>query len=305
MTATHHHESRLRASHHRGPARIGRQHPLVRRRGASLLVCLLAMALAGCGSGGTPSPPVSTTGPQYAISSSVVSDRSTQQIRVWAPTRRGHWPVIYALPGVGGSNTDFDRLGPALARHGTVVFAAGYRPNGSGAELVRDVVCGYRYVASIAGRYGGDLAKPVTGVGYSRGAQLIAAVRDPSFGPGGSYHACLVPAPAPGLLVGINGCYYVHDGVSQSFSVPRGSPDARVVLITGEADDVCRTWQSKKAAEALMAAGFDTTLVPIPGANHYTPIFHDLVRGKWISLSHDAAGERTAHAILDAVNAAG
>jgi dipeptidyl aminopeptidase/acylaminoacyl peptidase len=44
--------------------------------------------------------------------------------------------------------------------------------------------------------------------------------------------------------------------------------DAHIVLLSGQNDDVCAPWQSTRAAKALGTAGHDTTLVPIPDANH-------------------------------------
>jgi hypothetical protein len=52
----------------------------------------------------------------------------------------------------------------------------------------------------------------------------------------------------------------------------------------------------------LRSAGYDVDLVMLQGANHYAPIFGDLVDGKLV-VSDDPAGERTIEVILKAVAA--
>jgi acetyl esterase/lipase len=96
-------------------------------------------------------------------------------------------------------------------------------------------------------------------------------------------------------------CYYAYKNLTFSFSTDVGTRDVKLVLITGQADDVCATWQSQKAAKALTAAGYDTTLVSIPGANHYTPMFHNFDHGKWITVLQDPAGQTTVGATLHAI----
>lgn len=279
-------------------------------RGSRLAVaaCLLAVVLTACGggSGGSPGRSASpTSGPPYAVSTRVVSDATTRDIQVWAPTATGHWPVVYALPGISGHKSDFDLLAPALARHGVVVFVSDYNPVGTTDELIRDVVCGYRYARRIAPDYGGDLTRPVTGVGYSEGARFISALVVPDFGPTGSYSACFTGAPPPTVLVGINGCYYSYQNKKIDFSTDLGTKDVDLVLVTGTRDDVCVTSQSQKAADALRSAGYRTTLVSIPGANHYTPVYHDVVHGTWTALPTEPAGDATVRAVLDAIRAGG
>lgn len=82
------------------------------------------------------------------------------------------------------------------------------------------------------------------------------------------------------------------------------SPDTTIILVAGEADDVCSARQSADAADALEAAGYDTTLVTIAEANHYNSIFHDVVDGRWVTASDHPAGEQTVQTILDAIRAA-
>lgn len=262
--------------------------------------------LAACG--GSPAPARGAdAGPPYDVVSDVVKDATTQQIEVWAPAGGGRWPVVYAVPGLGGRWTDFDQLGPALARQGLVVFATDYRVTGTEELVTADLTCGYRYARTVAGRYGGDLTRPVTAVGYSRGAELaLGGLREDVYGPGGSYDRCFGGTAVPDVVVAIDGCYYAYKDLKYDFPVGLlTKKDAEVVLVSGQTDDVCAPWQSTRAAGALDAAGYDTTLVPIPDANHYQPIFHDRVGGKWVTDPGSPAGKKTVQAVLDAVHAAG
>jgi hypothetical protein len=44
--------------------------------------------------------------------------------------------------------------------------------------------------------------------------------------------------------------------------------------------------------------------VILEGANHYAPVFHDVVDGEWVVDADDPAGERTVDVILDAIASA-
>lgn len=255
----------MRATNHPGSGKMLRQararrllsslgrHPL--RKACGLGIAGLLVVSAACGSGGAARHASPTTGPPYAVTSGVVADSTTQHIQVWAPAGQGRWPVVYALPGISGHKSDIDQLGPALARRGVLVFATDYNPTATNDEMARDLECGYRYIRSIAPHYGGDLTQPVTAVGYSAGARLVGGLMAPAFGPTGDYDACFAGAPAPDVLVGINGCYYAYKNLKFEFSTDVGTTDVKLVVITGQADDQCATWQSQKAAKALTAAG--------------------------------------------------
>jgi dienelactone hydrolase len=286
----------------RDPGRRG----LMRKRWHFLLG--LALAMAACGGNDARDAPrvVNSGGPAYEVSTEVVAHETTQDIQVWAPIGEGSWPVVYAIPGIGGQKEDWDEAGAALARQGVVVFAPDYRATGSDDELTRDVECGYRYIRGIADEYGGDLSLPVTAVGYSRGASVVLSGMDETvLRSGGLSPECFQGAPRPDVVVAINGCYYAYEG--RTFDFPAAqlgiSPDTTLILLAGEADDVCPAWQSHDAARALEAAGHDVTLMTIAGANHYHAIFHDLVDGRWVTASDAAAGDQTVQIILDAIRA--
>lgn len=265
------------------------------KRWQLLLACVLA-ALGAC-TGGSAGP--------YEVSSETLRDGTTQEIRVWAPVGKGSWPVVYALPGISGRESDFDELGPALARHGVVVFATGYRTHGTLEDLGDDLGCGYRLIRRAADEYGGDLEQPVTGLGYSFGAlwMLAGALQNPAGGDSRG-DECVRGLPLPNPVVGVNGCYYAWRGRPLPFTVAGlDRREADVLLVAASADRTCPSWESKKAAAALRVAGFHTRLTTIRGANHYTPLFHDVVDAKWVSVPEDPAGERTVRAILDAIKA--
>ena len=80
--------------------------------------------------------------------------------------------------------------------------------------------------------------------------------------------------------------------------------EADLVLVVGKDDAVCEAWQSHDAGRALTAAGFDVAIVEIPGANHFTLIFHDLVDDEWLTLPDEPAGKQVVRTILDAIAAA-
>ena len=124
----------------------------------------------------------------------------------------------------------------------------------------------------VAPDYGGDLARPVTGVGWSRGASLMlsgALHRTPT----GAGAACARDLPLPEVVVGMNGCYYEWAGRPQPFPVEElDRREADVLLVAASADRNCPAWQSTRAAAALRAEGFRATVATIPGANHFTLI---------------------------------
>jgi hypothetical protein len=51
----------------------------------------------------------------------------------------------------------------------------------------------------------------------------------------------------------------------------------------------------------MRSAGYAVDLVTLEGANHYAPIFHDVVDGEFVVVPDDPAGERTVEVIVDAV----
>jgi acetyl esterase/lipase len=197
-----------------------------------------------------------------------------------------------------------------LAREGVVVFAPTYRTDLSTQkgliDTVNDVECGYRFVRSIAAKYGGDLHQPITFVGWSLGATAALGIGlTENVDPTGKYVSCFSNAPRPDVIVAISGCYFEFEGVQQSyFDVSEwGNKNADLTLLAGDDDTTCAAWQSEDAAAELRSAGYDVDLVMLEGANHYAPVFHDVVDGDWVVVADDPPGERTVDVILEAMAA--
>jgi len=215
-----------------------------------------------------------------------------------------------ALHGVGGTGQNMGEIGRKLARERLVVFAPTYRTDLSTREgflqAASDVECGYRFARSIADEYGGDLDQPVTFVGWSLGATAALGIGlTEDIDPTGEFVSCFSDVTRPDVIVAISGCYFEFEGVKQSnFDVSAwGNKDADITMLAGEQDTVCAAWQSEDAAAQLRSAGYEVDLGMLEGANHYAPIFHNLVDGEWIVVEDDPPGERTVSMILDAIAA--
>jgi dienelactone hydrolase len=275
----------------------------VMRMAAVAVVAAALMVAGGSGSGGSSGLPVTTT---------VVSEPNTQDIHVVEPQTKGTWPVVLALHGLRGSGEDMVELGTRLARAGTVVFAPTYRSDLTTAEGLanagNDISCAYQLARRTAPEHGGDLARPLTAVGWSLGADLaVLGSLQPAAGGTGN-ELCPGQAPRPNIVVGISGCYYEFEGQPVSWFddlTGLGNKNTDVYLLAGDQDTTCPAWQSEKLASELRAAGHHVELVRLQGANHYAPVFHDLRDGDWQVITHDPAGQQTVEAILDAIAAAG
>ena len=195
----------------------------------AILIGLLPMILVACGN------------PSFEVTSTTVSDRTTQDVWVWAPDGDGSWPVVFAVHGSESKAKDLEVLATELASHGVVVFAADTRTVPFNApNYEQDVECGYRFSRTIADEYGGDLTQPVTFVGFSLGATAVLYHgHGAQFGPDGWYDECFEVTPRPDVVVAIAGCH-------KKFDYPVGArewgnPDADVVLVSGSEDTDCPT----------------------------------------------------------------
>lgn len=258
-----------------------------------LATILSAGMIAGCSS---------DAGPPYDVTTTMVSGSTTPDIWVYAPDSGGPWPVVFALPGSGGSaQRDLDVLATELARQGLAVFAADMY------KLPQDAECAYRFVRTSAEEYGGDLSQPVTMVGYSTGASvtLVHGLGEDSYGPDSNLDiGCPPGAPRPDVLVSLNGC---HVTVTEVDSRVRfwDNTDAHIVLVASGQDTVCAPWNSEQAATTLREAGYDVTLVEIPDANHWAAVFHDLAFGTYSTLPvDDPSGQEAVETILAAIDEA-
>ena len=232
----------------------------------------------------------------------MVSGENTQEIGVWAPDAEGSWPVVLGFHGYGGDKEGWDVLATELAKQGVVVFVADYRSTGSGIDMKKDLVCANQYAASVAGDYGADPDQSWTFVGHSLGAGIVLNPRDDVLDePGGALDPCIEGLPVKGAIVAMEGCYYdsPDDPISDVTMPEAGIP---VTLVAGDKDDTCPAWQSEHAAQAFEEAGYDVTLVTIPGGTHGTPLFLDPSQDPWTQLpSDDPGGQATVAAILSAI----
>lgn len=270
---------------------------------AGMLV-LVSIGLAACG--GDSTEDAGDAGTPFEVASRVISAENTQEIGVWAPDADGSWPIVIGFHGQGGTHEAWDGLATELAAQGVVVFVPEYRSMSSSAdEMKTDLVCGIQHALSVAGEYGGDPDQPYVFVGHSLGAQLVmspqAEVRE---GTEGALAACFEGLPSgPDVIVSMAGCHYESpDGAPYSVTLP--SPGTPVTLVAGEDDQTCEAWQSEDAAAALEAAGYDTTLVVIPGGTHGTPLFLDDSQEPWPPVpTDDPGGQQAVNAILTAIEA--
>ena len=242
---------------------------------------------------------------------------STQDAFVWAPDADGDgaadvggsYPLVYMIPGSGGSaERDLDVVAHELARRGVVVFGADWRTlSGSVSDLEMDAECGYRLSRRIAADYGGDLSAPVTVAGFSMGATaaLYVGINEEEWGPEGAYGECSPGEPRPDLVVALSGCHQNMQFPSGATSW--GNREARWLLVAGSDDDVCPMSESEFAASLMSEQGYDVEVVEIEGAAHGGVVFHDIVDepnvvDNWVTLpTDDPPGVETVDLILDAI----
>lgn len=270
---------------------------------AAAFVVLVSL-LAACGDDGSEDD-------GFDVTSGVVSDGTIPDMLVFEPEAEGPWPVVVAMHGIDGEGRDMAELGTHLAREGAVVFVPTYRTDMSTEESREqaglDLECAYRLARSVAAEHGGDLDRPVAFVGWSLGATaaLVLGLTD-DLDPSGDL-PCHSPVPRPDVIVAISGCHYEWEGrPSDLIDVPSlGNRGADVVLVGGEDDTNCPAQQTEDLATELRASGYDPDLVMLEGANHFAPVFHDLVDGQWTVVPDEPAGERTVEVVMDAIAGSG
>ena len=139
-------------------------------------------------------------------------------------------------------------------------------------------------------------------IGTSLGATVALehGLQLQQLGPDGSYDKCFSGETRPDLIVGISGCYH-----RSGFSMGRyTNTDASLLMIAGDSDSECTAEETERTVAELDVAGWDVSYLLLEGANHHTPIFHDVIDGEYVLVAGDPAGEATVQAILDSIAAA-
>jgi dienelactone hydrolase len=244
---------------------------------------------------------------EQSVTSEVVSDPMSPDLRVLAPEGGGPWPVAFALHGIGGTGEDMVELGTRLAEEGVVVFVPTYSSDLDTPEGLEqasdDIVCAYQAARRAAPDHGGDLDRPITAVGWSLGADfaVLGGLGPPSDDSGGR---CPGALPEPEVIVGVAGCYYEFDGNPVTwFDDLTGwsNKGAGVHLIDGEDDRTCPAWQTEQLADALDAEGYDVEVTQLASADHPAPIFHTEQDGRWEVDPDNPAGEEVVEIVVDAI----
>ena len=265
------------------------------------MVVVLALLLAACGGGGN-----GNGGPR--VREQVVSDPTTQDIRVFRPDGEGSWPIVMAYHGSNGSSRQMIELGRRLAAEGLVVFAPDVRTDVSTEQGIVDVAndseCAYRYVRTVAPGLGGDLHRPVTFVGWSFGANFaLQGGLDEQLDPSRRFISCFTDAPRPDVVVALSGCHYEFQGRPSTLLDRNewGNPDAHLLLAAGADDTVCPAEQSERMAAELRTRGYTVQYELLQGADHFAPVFLAAGDGGTVPAPDAAAGDRTVQLITAAI----
>jgi len=255
-----------------------------------LALLVPVVLLAGCG------------GDEVAMTE--VSHEDTKDMIVWSPAGDGPWPVIYALPDSGIAEHDLDVLAPALAARGFLVIGTDWEASPMRvAAGERSIECGYRYAREIAEDYGGDVTEPVTmlGTGVAGIDAAVVGLGESRFGPDSGNVECFTGTERPDLVITLGTCHNDHLECSVDDYT---NTDGKVVIITGQDDDVCpASLHVAPMLAALQERGIDATTTEIAGASHGELVFHDEDH-VWAALPEDdPAGQDTVDAIVQAIEA--
>ena len=211
----------------------------------------------------------------------------------FAPRGPGPWPVVVTIHGgswLSGERKDLEPFARSLARHGLLVYNAGYRPldqGGAFPAMFQDVACAVAAARADAPSAGGS--GHTTVVGFSAGAHLASVV---ALAPSEFAGACT--PPRVDAFAGISGPYDSDQfpflalqfgglqrdvpaawAAGNPYTYIGRNPDLDVLLIHGEDDVVVDPGFSTEFAEALRQAGYGVQLHTVPGAGHFSIIEPD------------------------------
>ncbi|HEX2026458.1 MAG TPA: alpha/beta hydrolase [Nitriliruptorales bacterium] len=241
----------------------------------------------------------------------------TQQLDLLVPDGDGPSPVVVLVHG-GFWMARYDRtlmapLADDLAQRGYAAVNVEYRrgsiPGGGWPGTLQDVAHAFDHLASVAEEHDLDLRRLVA-IGHSAGGQLAMWAAARRGLPGGAPGAH--PLVTPRAVVSVAGLLDLHaaavDGVGGGAArrflgggpdaVPEryalASPVARLplgvhaVLIHGDHDEMVPPSQSRRFADAALAAGDQVELVVLPGVGHFAVL--DRSSPTWQAVTDRLAG---------------
>jgi acetyl esterase/lipase len=235
------------------------------------------------------------------------------ELSVYAPTSGGPWPLVVVVPGNPGvlhkpsDEGDYAELGQPLAAQGAVVVVAQYRldieVDGGYPVTFQDIACAIGVARKIGSTYKADPAR-VTLVGHSFGgwAAAVVALTPTPFTPDPGSCNLTTGTLRPDAFLGIDGAYTIATDTSAfELQVPSvyaneaaraaataasdpyllakkypASPGSIPIrLLQGTADQEVSTDIPVSLESALTAAGYDSSLWMVPGADHVGAVSAD------------------------------
>jgi sugar lactone lactonase YvrE/acetyl esterase/lipase len=248
-------------------------------------------------------PPVAASS-DVAYVTPLQPDVTEQRLDVYTPSEAGDWPVVVLLHGYDATKEYYAPLSQAIAEQGAVVFTAAWptwiadlaaRDNGKGFREMSEVLsCAIRFARATAPDYGGDPSQ-VTLVGHSYGADAGAwvALAGDDLDRSWEELALIRGGPPPQVECVVSGVSadvdaYVGIGGGYDFAGPLQerdpelwqiadayahlgqNVDLRVRLIHGERDSTVEPEHAVQFNDALVEAGYDTSLTLWDG-KHQVP----------------------------------
>ena len=217
-----------------------------------------------------------------------VAYNDTETLDIYVPAGDGAWPVLVMLHGGLGNPGRYAPTAEALAAEGVLVMNVTWQSNEPTQQSAEGVACALRFARATAGDYGGD-AENVVVMGHSAGAAIgsITALSGDSWG-GEGCSAAEVSA-LPNAFIGVAGPYdpTATPGDDRSFiktTDPElyerlnplnhlgNNPDLVVLLLHGDRDSTVPIESSIQFHEALLGAGYQTSLMILEGIGHEDPV---------------------------------
>ncbi|WP_197076514.1 alpha/beta hydrolase [Luteimonas sp. FCS-9] len=256
-----------------------------------ILAALLALALPACQSAFFGFVNRHSDRPAATVTYDAGHDLSLDVYRPAAPVSDA--PVVLFFYGGAwrhGTRAQYRFVGSRLARHGIVAIVADYRtyPAAGFPDFVGDAARAARWTRDHAGAYGGDPRRLFV-AGHSAGAQIAALL-----GTDARHLAAVGMAPRDlAGVIGLAGPYDFAIGprLAPVFGPPAQWPEAMALrfvdgdeppflLVHGDDDRTVDVGNSRRLDAALRGRGEASTLLILPGANHFAPAaaFYDPAR---------------------------